>query len=41
MEDMLKYLIIALFVGGAIPIFISFFTRKPPRKKDEDAGDQG
>jgi hypothetical protein len=28
MEEMLKYLLIALFVGGAVPIFISYFSRK-------------
>jgi len=28
MEEMLKYLLIALLVGGAVPIFISYFSRK-------------
>jgi len=36
MEEMLKYLIIAIVVGGAVPIIISHLTRKPPGKKDDD-----
>lgn len=40
MEEMVKYLIIALFIGGAVPIFISFFTRRPPKKKDDGTGNQ-
>jgi hypothetical protein len=40
MEEMIKYLLIALFVGGAIPIFISFFTRKHPNKKNINSTDQ-
>jgi hypothetical protein len=40
MEEMLKYLLIALFVGGAVPIFISYFSRKHQsgrkKKKEND-----
>lgn len=35
MEDMLKYLLIAIVVGGAIPIFLSYLTRK---KNDRNGG---
>ncbi len=40
MEDMLKYLIIALIVGGAVPIFISFLSHRPPRNKSGGPGNQ-
>jgi hypothetical protein len=41
MEEMIKYLLIALFVGGAVPIFITYFSRRhkkgPTRKKENDS----
>lgn len=33
MEEMIKYLLIALFVGGAVPIFIPYFSRKHQNNK--------
>lgn len=32
LEDLLKYLILAIVVGGAVPIILSYLTKKPPKK---------
>jgi len=40
MDEMIKYLIIAIVVGGAVPIIISHLTRKPPHGKKDDDADQ-
>ena len=32
MREMLKYLVIAIVVGGAVPIFLSILSRKNRRK---------
>ena len=37
MKEMIKFLLIAIIVGGAIPIIISHLTKKPPkREKNND-----
>ena len=36
MNEMLKYLLIAIVVGGAVPIILSYLTKKPPKRKDGD-----
>ena len=36
MEEMIKYLIIAVVVGGAVPIILSHLTKKPPKHKKKN-----
>ena len=36
MKDMFKYLILAIIVGGAVPIIISYLTKKHHRKNSND-----
>jgi hypothetical protein len=38
MENMLTYLVIAIVVGGAVPIVLSYITKrqKPPTGPDDD-----
>jgi hypothetical protein len=36
MKEMIKYLIIAVIVGGAIPIILSNLTRKRQNKKQDE-----
>jgi len=33
MRDMIKYLIIAIIAGGAVPIIISYLTKKKRKNK--------
>lgn len=39
MKEMIKYLIIAVVVGGAVPIILSHLTKKTPkhRKKNDNS----
>jgi len=36
MEEMLTYLAIAIIVGGAVPIILSYLTKKLPKRKDDN-----
>jgi len=36
MEDLVKYLIIAILAGGAIPIIISYLTKRSRKRKKKD-----
>jgi len=39
MEEMIKYLIIAVVVGGAVPIILAYLTKKLPRHKNKNNSD--
>jgi len=36
MHDMFKYLLIAIVVGGAVPIILSYLTKKPRKRAGRD-----
>ena len=39
MEDMLTYLVVAIVVGGAVPIILSYLTKRRKRQNGEKSDD--